>query len=123
MKNKTTAKYKIVPEVSGNRYYFFCDISGALICITKPYKANSPEKELSLAWEFEGKEHFNKCHKCGNWVTNVMYNADVLECVDCAPWESKPNFCKFCGEAVTGDEDICLSCGEHLRYQGSDLSA
>lgn len=123
MKNKYTAKYKIVPEVSGNRYYFFCDISDALVCITKPYKAMSPEKELLLAWEFEGKEHFNKCHKCGNWVTNVMYNADVLECVDCAPWEAKPNFCKFCGEAVVGDEDICLSCGKHLRYQGSDLSA
>ena len=35
---------------------------------------------------------FNPCGRCGRWVSDVMYNADVHECVACAPWENLPHF-------------------------------
>ena len=123
MNNNSTAKFRKVPDLSGNRYYFYCDLSGALVCITKPYKAQTDEDELFQAWESEARWQFDRCKKCGRWVSSVMYNADVLECVDCAPWEEKPKFCKHCGTAVVSDEDKCTKCGLPLRYQGGELSA
>ena len=69
---KTIATYKIVADAGGNCYKFYCDLSGALVCTTKPYKADNPEEELLLAWESEGKEQFNVCHKCGKQVSNAM---------------------------------------------------
>ena len=50
-KEKTIATYKIVADAGGNIYKFYCDLSGALVCTTKPYKADTPEEELQLAWE------------------------------------------------------------------------
>ena len=64
-KEKTIATYKIVADASGHIYKFYCDLSGAIVCTTKPYKADTPEEELQLAWENEGKQHFNSCHNCG----------------------------------------------------------
>ena len=78
---KTIATHKIVAHADGNIYKFYCDLSGALVCTTKPYKADTPENELQLAWEQEAKQHFNFCHKCGKQVSNAMFNVDVLECV------------------------------------------
>ena len=37
MNNKNTAKFRKVPDLIGYRYYFYCDLSGALVCVTKPY--------------------------------------------------------------------------------------
>lgn len=117
-KNKT-ATYRIITDEDGRRRYrFFCDISGAVGCTTKPQGGKASEQELMSAWESEGRECFNHCHKCGKWVSDVMYNADVLECVFCAPWEDKPKYCPHCGEAVSGEENKCKRCGSHLRYQG-----
>ena len=123
MNSKNTAKFRKVPDLNGNRYYFYCDLSGALVCITKPYKSQDSQEELLIAWENEARWQFDKCQKCGKWVSSIMFNADVLECVDCAPWEEKPKFCKHCGEAVVADEDKCTKCGLALRYQGGELSA
>ncbi|MBP3921953.1 MAG: hypothetical protein J6D27_03200 [Ruminiclostridium sp.] len=36
-----TAKYKIIADSGGNRYRFFCDVSGIAVCTTKPIRAES----------------------------------------------------------------------------------
>lgn len=82
-----TAAYKIIPSQGGNRYSFFCEVSGMLVCTTGTYYADDPEAELSVAWEAEGKKNFNLCHLCGRWVDSIVYNPDTLTCVNCAPLE------------------------------------
>lgn len=118
---KKTANYSVIPTESGNRYTFLCDISGAVVCTTEAVIAKTPEDELMFAWNNEGKNHFNRCHKCGRWVIDAMYNADVLECVDCAPYETDPKYCKSCGTKVTGSSKRCSVCGNPLVYDGSEL--
>lgn len=120
MTKRKNASYKVVADAGGNRYRFYCDLSGALLCTTKPYHAASPEQELELAWENEGKSEFNHCKKCGKWVSDVMYNADVLECVECAPWEDPPNFCPQCGKKLSTPERYCPKCGAKLLYEGGE---
>lgn len=117
-KEKTIATYKIVADAGGNIYKFYCDLSGALVCTTKPYKADTPEEELQLAWEKEGKKHFNTCHKCGKFVINAVFNPEVLECVDCAPFEAEAKFCKTCGAKIEVPERTCPVCGNTLHYEG-----
>ncbi len=111
-----TAKYKIITDSGGNRYRFFCEASGAAVCTTKPVRSDTKEKELSLAWELEGKQYFNRCPKCGRFVCDTMYNADVCECVDCAPWEKTPNFCKKCGKSIPSGNTFCGECGKRAMY-------
>lgn len=111
-----TATYRVIADGGGNRYCFYCALSGAVLCTTKPVKAASPEEELFLAWETEGRQHFNRCSKCGRWVSSVMFNADVLACVDCSPWESTPHYCSKCGAKVEGDGPFCVKCGAKLQY-------
>ncbi len=109
------AAYKVLKDAGGNRYRFFCDISGARIYTTKPITAETPEKELTLAWE-EARDAFNRCEACDRWVSNAMYNADTLRCVDCSPWENPPNFCIHCGTKIPVREPFCRSCGTRLQY-------
>lgn len=111
-----TAAYKIVPTPIGNRYQFFCEISDCLVCETGAYLTGSPEAELETAWQSEGKKNFNLCHKCGRWVDTVMFNPDVLQCVNCAPLENDPKYCPFCGEKVTDNAANCIRCGKKLLY-------
>ena len=111
-----TARYKIISDSGGNRYQFFCGLSGALIHTTKPITADSEEEELNLAWDTEGRQYFDLCHSCGEWVTSAMYNADTLECVKCSPWESLPNYCPYCGKATKKSEAKCRRCGKQLQY-------
>lgn len=111
-----TAKYKIITDSVGNRYRFFCEASGAAVCTTKPIRADTQEKELSIAWEHEGKQHFNRCPKCDRFVCDTMYNADVCECVDCAPWEKSPNYCKKCGSQLSEGSTYCTDCGGRALY-------
>ncbi|MBR7184520.1 MAG: hypothetical protein IKD37_02810 [Clostridia bacterium] len=119
MPKKKTAQYKIIADSGGNRYAFFCDLTGALVCTTKPYRADTPEHELELAWTEEGKTHFSLCHKCGKWVVDAMFNADALECVACAPWENTPEYCKSCGAKVSAADAVCPRCGKQLIYGGN----
>ena len=118
MEARTTATYKILAEAEGNRYQFFCDLSGAHGCTTKPVRADTPEEELLLAWESEGRRQFNMCHRCGKWVSDAMYNADVLECVECTPWEEEPEYCPRCGQKLSKPGKLCSRCGAPLRYEG-----
>lgn len=115
---KKTANYEIVSTPHGNAYRFFCDLSGALCIETASYKNKEPEKELMLAWEHEGKDKFNMCHKCGNWVSDVMYNPDVLNCVRCSPIEDIPEYCPKCGTKTEDSETFCHKCGVRLMYGG-----
>lgn len=118
MTNKTyaTAKYKIIADSGGNRYRFFCDSSGMLLCTTAPIRADTQAEELKLAWETEGKKHFNCCAKCGRFICDAMYNADTGECVDCSPWEELPKYCSHCGKVIPNHETFCRDCGIRLRY-------
>ncbi len=82
-----TASYKILFDAGGNRYCFFCERSGSVVCTTQPVRADTLELELWLAWNNEGKKQFNFCPTCGKWVCDAMYNPDKLECVVCSPCE------------------------------------
>ena len=117
--NRKTANFRVLPDGDGRRYQFFCALSGAHVCTTQAVLADTPELALELAWESEGKQHFNHCSKCGNWVIDAMYNVEVLECVDCAPYEGVPLYCKSCGEKVeTANDNRCSKCGAVLVYKG-----
>lgn len=116
--NRPTANFRVLPDGNGKRYQFFCALSGARVCTTRPIRSETPERALEIAWETEGKRHFNQCSKCGNWVIDAMYNVDVLECVDCAPYEGIPQYCKHCGAKVTTDKNTCGKCGALLAYGG-----
>ena len=35
MGERRTVTYKIITDSGGNRYTFFCDLTGALVCTTK----------------------------------------------------------------------------------------
>ena len=118
-----TAAYKMIPAVGGNRYRFYCMLSGALACTTEPIHADTEEEELQLAWRSVGKQHFNLCHKCGKWVIDAAYNADVFECVECAPYEGEPKFCKNCGIRIEAPMRKCPACGHTLVYEGREGSS
>ena len=115
-----TAKYKMFTDAKGYHFQFYCDISGALLHTTEAVYTGTPEEALERAWKAEGKGHFNTCRRCGKYVSDVMWNADVLECVDCAPWENLPNYCPQCGHKLTKPEVVCPECEHKLRYEGGD---
>lgn len=114
------AGYKVTKTSAGNKYSFYCELSGALVCTTPPYSEKQPEYELQRAWLEIGKPNFNLCHKCGKWVCDVMYNADVLMCVDCAPWEDSPEFCPHCGQKTDNKSLYCNRCGKKMMYGGDE---
>lgn len=113
-----TARFETVKKTDGNVYRFFCEASGAAVCTTLAIKAETAEEELRIAWETEGEKYLNLCHKCGRWVSNAMYNADVLDCVDCTPWEDPPQYCPNCGTRVLPYDIYCENCGIRLQYGG-----
>ena len=117
MKKQDTAKYRIIADSGGSSYRFFCELSGMAVCTTTPINGNTQEEELQIAWETEGKQHFNRCTRCGKWISDPMYNADTLQCVECSPWEEKPNFCSHCGKRIIISARFCPSCGTKLRYR------
>ena len=110
------ARFKIVPSAEGNRYVFYCDLSGAMVCTTNPIVMKSPEKELQFAWESEGKKCFNLCHSCGKWVSDPVYNVETFSCVQCTPWEEIPMYCPHCGERAEATDVFCSRCKKRLRY-------
>lgn len=112
-----TASYKIIADAEGNRYRFFCERSGLALCTTHPIRAETPEEELRIAWETESRTHFNKCQRCGKWVSDLMFNVETSECVMCSPWEEQPNYCPYCGTQVPKDDVFCRKCGAKLQYK------
>ena len=123
MPESRTAKHKVVPDDGGYRFIFYCDVSDAHVCTTgQIYQGDSEEEALLTAWQTEGREHFNRCHKCGKWVIDAVYNAEVLECVECAPYEAEPKYCKNCGTKIKDPVKSCPSCGKKLIYEGSAVT-
>ena len=122
MNENAMATYKVMEEKGGYRFQFFCDLSGALACTTALIPENTLEEALEIAWETEGKSHLNCCHKCGRYVSDVMYNADVLECVKCTPWENPPGFCQQCGRRLLDSDIHCPKCGAVVRYSQKEES-
>ena len=116
--SRKTANFRVLPDGNGRRYQFFCALSGAHVCTTRPILSDTPEQALQIAWETEGKQHFNYCSKCGKWVSDVMYNPEVLECVECAPFEYEPKYCKTCGAKIEIFGKSCPVCGHRLIYEG-----
>ena len=111
------AAYKLLRDKRGIRFRFFCEASGMAMVTTNSYCGDDPEQDLETAWENEGRWHFNLCHRCGRWVCDAMYNADVLHCVDCTPWEDKPKYCTQCGTKVDITDVFCRKCGVKLQYR------
>ena len=109
-------KFTAMELNEGTSFRFYCELSGAAVHTTGPVAAQTAEEALQTAWEKEGKASFNFCRKCGRWVSDVMFNADVCECVDCAPWEEMPNFCSHCGCRVSHKDVFCRKCGTRLQY-------
>ena len=118
-KNKTAA-YKAVEDRAGYRFIFYCQVSGAHACTTEKVYSSEPEEALRLAWQAEGCKHFNQCKRCGRWVIDAVYNAEVLECVECAPYEAEPEFCKTCGIKIRIPTTHCQHCGNKLIYEGGE---
>ena len=121
MEDKKTAACKMISDTGGYRYKFYCEISGALACTTEPIHAKTPEEGLRIAWETVGRNHFNLCHKFGRRVIDAVYNAVVFECVECAPYESEPQYCKNCGVKIEKPSRICPACGHKLVYEGEEI--
>ena len=117
-KGRKTASHRIVPTKTGNKYEFYCDLSGALVCTTNPIKKENQEEEQLFVWEAEAKKHFNMCHKCGRWVIDAMFNPEVLNCVKCSPFEVFPYYCPGCGEHIETSTTFCPECGIRLMYGG-----
>ena len=115
-----TAACKMISDAGGTRYRFYCELSGAWVCTTEPIHATTPEEEWQIAWETVGRKHFNLCHKCGRWVIDAVYNADVFECVECAPYEEEPKYCKNCGIRIENPSGKCPACGHKLVYGGEE---
>ena len=123
MDARKTAVCEKIPGANGNRYRFYCALSGALACTTEPIRANTAEEEVQIAWETIGRNYFNLCHKCGKWVIDAAYNVEVLECVECAPYEAEPRFCKNCGVKIPETDSPskkCPVCGHKLMYEGKE---
>lgn len=111
---RETADYTVSAGPDGYCFRFYCAVSGALLCVAGPIRQGSQDTALETAWQTVGRSHFNQCHRCGRWVSDVMYNADALECVECAPWKIPLYFCPECGARVSGAGDFCARCGVRL---------
>ena len=109
--------YRIEKEENKVIIRFFCQLSGAAVYGSGPIDAEASEETVKKIWKEEGERSFNRCKKCGKWVCDLMYNPDVFQCVECAPWEAEPNFCVSCGVRIPGPDTYCRSCGQRLRYK------
>lgn len=117
---QSTARYQTIGDGDKRRYCFFCDITGAQVCTQNAYPSDDVHNGAMLAWEREGRNHFNLCHRCGRWVVDAAYNPQVLECIQCATFEYQARFCKFCGTRVSETDRVCPNCKNPLYYEGVD---
>jgi len=91
-----TAGYRKICERGGFRYQFFCDLSGALVCMTNLQKEDDPLQ----AWSDKGRKLFSQCQKCGRWVSDPMHRQRPV-----------------CDTVMTADMKFCLHCGVKLENE------
>ena len=118
MGERKTATYKTITDAGGNRYKIFLRSDRSVGLYDQENLQSGYTRTGIIAWEKEGKKHFNPCHKCGKWVIDAMFNPEVAECVDCAPFEAEAKFCKTCGAKVEVPQRTCPVCGNLLNYEG-----
>ena len=72
VKGRKTATYKIIKKEYGNIYQFYCDISGALVKETIPYKRKEPEEELEAAKRYNATIELSAMHneQHANYIAN-----------------------------------------------------
>ena len=118
---KKTAAYRIDTGLGGRIVRFYCDISGELGCVTRPIRADTEEAALEIAWETEGRRAFDRCPRCGRYVSSAMFNVNAGQCLDCAPWEDEfPVFCHQCGVRLKDPgARFCPVCGTRLLVGGT----
>ena len=116
---KKTATYRVVTDAGGRSFRFYCDLSGELCCVTKPLRADTEQAALALAWETEGRWHFNRCPACGR-----ANRAQDTHCTDCGAalpektlydlYRARHRCCLSCGVVVTDVAVYCPECGTRL---------
>ncbi len=109
-----TARFKIEHTQAGDRYIFFCDLSGAPVYTTDPICEQNPQKAAAIARGL-ARPHFNRCLACGKWVGDTAYNIDEMKCVACAPCDLPERYCTECGNSVPEGNRFCTRCGREMR--------
>jgi hypothetical protein len=109
------ARYIKETTPNGDKYTFFCDLSGAVVHTTDPICAVGEEAALALA-KRESRDYFNRCRQCGKWIGDTVYNIDEAKCVECAPFDMAPHYCTECGGPLKENAETCAGCGARVKY-------
>lgn len=102
--------YKRTPTAQGIQYTFYCELTGLSVYTTTPITETDLQAAYLAAWG-EAKYYFNQCTKCSRWVSDLAYNIDDMQCVDCSPYQRKPKYCQQCGCPIPSGERFCRRCG------------
>lgn len=66
MQKRKNCALQVIADSGGNRYKFFCDLTGARFSTTRAYNEADLDTELELAWETEGKKIFSSVKNAVN---------------------------------------------------------
>ncbi|MEA5059947.1 MAG: hypothetical protein EOM66_00190 [Clostridia bacterium] len=110
---KFTAPFQVLPSVSGNRYVFLCELSGAPVYTTDPVPEPDAAKAEAIARK-QARPYFNRCAVCGRWVGDECYNIDEMKCVVCAPSTFSAYPCPACANLVSKEDRYCTHCGKKV---------
>ncbi len=94
-----TAPCRIDHTAGGDRYTFFCGLSGKAVYTTAPIRERDPQRAAAAA-RGQARPHFNRCSQCGKWVCDTAYNIDEMKCVACAPCAAGREETGFPGRSV-----------------------
>lgn len=76
------APYIIRPSPNGNRYAFYCQVTGKEVFLTNPIQSKNSPDALRIA-KMEARPYFNRCYRCGRWICDEAYNIDEMVCTQC----------------------------------------
>lgn len=96
-----------------NKFYFifFCELSHKAFVVSEITSDNF-ENALVQA-KNQVRKQFNRCHNCGKWICDELYNEETMNCVECSPRE-KPVICSNCKTANESNKNYCKKCGSVL---------
>ena len=78
------APFRIRQTPTGFRITFYCNLT-TLAVHSCEFSAGSNEQESYETAAREARPYFNRCPRCGRWVSDVAYNLDETLCILCAP--------------------------------------